>query len=171
MLHRSDLSTALGRNSYNQSWKLYMIALLMILAIFCSYGNTTTYNLNTLLYQNILHSDYFRQLLYAQSYPSLRTYDLYYSNLKTYHEIVDEIYYRVDNAGNTSILLYPVITHTPILIEPLCPGTARIPSTCFCLLLKCFTMRLTMRQMQGLLKHTVPLPNPIPSVNQLCANV
>lgn len=59
------------------------------------------------------------------------------SNLKTYHEVVDEIYYRVDHA------------------EPLSPGTARIPSTCFCLLQKFFLMRLTMKQMQGLLKHTV----------------
>ncbi|KAF1316089.1 Pre-mrna-splicing factor 38b, partial [Globisporangium splendens] len=57
-------------------------------------------------------------------------------NLKTYHEVVDEIYYRVDHA------------------EPLSPGTARIPSTCFCLLHKFFLMRLTMKQMQGLLKHT-----------------
>lgn len=40
-------------------------------------------------------------------------------------------------------------------IEPLSPGTARIPSTCFCLLHKFFLMRLTMKQMQGLLKHVV----------------
>ncbi|TYZ50749.1 hypothetical protein PybrP1_012177 [[Pythium] brassicae (nom. inval.)] len=84
------------------------------------YGNPTTYNLNTLLHQNILQSEYFRELY----------------NLKTYHEVVDEIYYRVDHA------------------EPLSPGTARIPSTCFCLLHKFFVMRLTMKQMQGLLKHT-----------------
>ncbi|DAZ94599.1 TPA: hypothetical protein N0F65_005362 [Lagenidium giganteum] len=84
------------------------------------HGNETTYNLNTLLHQNILQSSYFHQLY----------------NLKTYHEVVDEIYNRVDHA------------------EPLSPGTSRIPSTCFCLLLKCFSMRLTMKQMQGLLKHT-----------------
>ncbi|GAB9469931.1 unnamed protein product [Globisporangium polare] len=83
------------------------------------YGNQTTFNLNTLLHQNILQSAYFHELY----------------NLKTYHEVVDEIYYRVDHA------------------EPLSPGTARIPSTCFCLLHKFFLMRLTMKQMQGLLKH------------------
>ncbi|KAL4145642.1 hypothetical protein PRNP1_013308 [Phytophthora ramorum] len=84
------------------------------------YGNDTTYNLNTLLHQNILQSAYF--------------HDLYM--LKTYHEVVDEIYYRVDHA------------------EPWSPGTARIPSSCFCLLHKFFLMRLTRKQMQGLLRHT-----------------
>ncbi|KDO32416.1 hypothetical protein SPRG_02893 [Saprolegnia parasitica CBS 223.65] len=83
------------------------------------HGNATTYNLNKMLFDNIMQSVYFGQL-YA---------------LKTYHEVVDEIYYRVDHA------------------EPLSPGTARIPSSCFCLLLKFCTMRLTHNQMQGLLKH------------------
>uniref|UniRef100_M4BIY1 Pre-mRNA-splicing factor 38 n=1 Tax=Hyaloperonospora arabidopsidis (strain Emoy2) TaxID=559515 RepID=M4BIY1_HYAAE len=83
-------------------------------------GNDTTYNLNTLLHQNILQSAYFHELY----------------KLKTYHEVVDEIYYRVDHA------------------EPWSPGTARIPSSCFCLLHKFFLMRLTVKQMQGLLRHT-----------------
>ncbi|KAG6967371.1 hypothetical protein JG688_00006338 [Phytophthora aleatoria] len=84
------------------------------------YGNDTTYNLNTLLHQNILQSAYFHELY----------------KLRTYHEVVDEIYYRVDHA------------------EPWSPGTARIPSSCFCLLHKFFLMRLTRKQMQGLLRHT-----------------
>ncbi|OQR94569.1 pre-mRNA-splicing factor 38B [Thraustotheca clavata] len=83
------------------------------------HGNQATYNLNKMLYDNIMQSIYFGQLF----------------AFKTYHEVVDEIYYRVDHA------------------EPLSPGTARIPSTCFCLLLKCCTMRLTKNQMHGLLKH------------------
>ncbi|KAE9078610.1 hypothetical protein PF001_g28020 [Phytophthora fragariae] len=84
------------------------------------YGNDSTYNLNTLLHQNILQSAYFHELY----------------KLRTYHEVVDEIYYRVDHA------------------EPWSPGTARIPSSCFCLLHKFFLMRLTRKQMQGLLRHT-----------------
>ena len=48
-----------------------------------SYGNDTTYNLNTLLHQNILQSAYFHELY----------------KFRTYHEVVDEIYYRVDHAG------------------------------------------------------------------------
>ncbi|CAH0517384.1 unnamed protein product [Peronospora belbahrii] len=83
------------------------------------YGNQTTYNLNTLLHQNILQSAYFHELY----------------KFRTYHEVVDEIYYRVDHA------------------EPWSPGTARIPSSCFCLLHKFFLMRLTVKQMQGLLRH------------------
>ncbi|CAI5707775.1 unnamed protein product [Peronospora effusa] len=84
------------------------------------YGNDTTYNLNTLLHQNILQSAYFHELY----------------KFRTYHEVVDEIYYRVDHA------------------EPWSPGTARLPSSCFCLLHKFFLMRLTIKQMQGLLRHT-----------------
>ncbi|KAI9909045.1 hypothetical protein PsorP6_014559 [Peronosclerospora sorghi] len=83
------------------------------------YGNDTTYNLNTLLHENILQSAYFHELY----------------RLRTYHEVVDEIYYRVDHA------------------EPWSPGTARTPSTGFCLLHKFFLMRLTVKQMQGLLRH------------------
>ncbi|TDH73741.1 hypothetical protein CCR75_003647 [Bremia lactucae] len=83
------------------------------------YGNDTTYNLNTLLHQNILQSAYFHELY----------------KFRTYHEVVDEIYYRVDHA------------------EPWSPGTARIPSSCFCLLHKFFLMRLTRKQMLGLLRH------------------
>ncbi|GLE06579.1 hypothetical protein PINS_up015973 [Pythium insidiosum] len=84
------------------------------------HGNETTYNINSLLHQNILQSPYFHDLF----------------KFKTYHEVIDEIYYRVTHA------------------EPFAPGTARMPSTCFCLLYKFFTMRLTVKQMNGLLKHT-----------------
>lgn len=57
------------------------------------------------------------------------------SSLKTYHEVVDEIYYRVEHA------------------EPYTPGTSRLPSSCFCLIVKCATMRMTIKQMSGLLSH------------------
>ncbi|KAG6623043.1 Pre-mRNA-splicing factor 38B [Phytophthora cinnamomi] len=55
----------------------------------------------------------------------------------TYHEVVDEIYYRVDHA------------------EPWSPGTARIPSSCFCLLHKFFLMRLT-RKCRACSSHGSP---------------
>lgn len=83
------------------------------------YGNERTYNLNAMLFENVSNSSYFKSLY----------------SLRTYHEVVDEIYNRVDHA------------------EPLAKGTSRVPSSCFCLLLKCFTMRLTIKQMQGLLNH------------------
>lgn len=75
--------------------------------------------LEKVLCMNILSSDYFR--------------DLY--RLKTYHEVIDEIYNQVDH------------------VEPWMTGNCRGPSTAFCLLYKFFTMKLTSKQMHGLLKH------------------
>ncbi|MFS7983896.1 putative pre-mRNA-splicing factor 38 [Helianthus anomalus] len=49
---------------------------------------------------------------------------------KTYHEVIDEIYNQVWMTGN-------------------CRG----PSTAFCLLYKFFTMKLTVKQMHGILKR------------------
>lgn len=71
------------------------------------------------LSMNILSSDYFKELF----------------KLKTYHEVVDEIYNQVDH------------------VEPWMTGNCRGPSTAFCLLYKLFTMKVTVKQMHGLLKH------------------
>lgn len=68
---------------------------------------------------NILSSDYFKELY----------------RLKTYHEVINEIYEQVDH------------------VEPWMTGNCRGPSTAFCLLYKLFTMKLTVKQMQGLLNH------------------
>lgn len=81
------------------------------------HGNSSTFNINTLLYNNILESDYFKALY----------------QLRTYHETIDEIYTSVSH------------------VEPWQTGTTRVPSTAFCLLLKFFLMRLTEKQMKGLL--------------------
>ncbi|KAI8051184.1 Pre-mRNA-splicing factor 38 [Syncephalis plumigaleata] len=53
---------------------------------------------------------------------------------KTYHEVVDEIYNNVET------------------LEPFMRGTT--PSSAFCLLYKLWTLRLTVRQVSGLLNHT-----------------
>lgn len=71
------------------------------------------------LCQNILSSDYFKELF----------------ALKTYTEVVDEIYEQVDS------------------VEPWMTGNCRGPSTAFCLLYKLFTMKFTVKQMQDLLDH------------------
>ncbi|XP_068647980.1 pre-mRNA splicing factor SR-like 1 [Aristolochia californica] len=76
--------------------------------------------LEKVLCMNILSSDYFKELY----------------RLKTYHEVIDEIYNQVDH------------------VEPWMTGNCRGPSTTFCLLYKFFTMKLTVKQMHGLLKHT-----------------
>lgn len=71
------------------------------------------------LSMNITSSDYFKELY----------------KIKTYHEVIDEIYHQVDH------------------VEPWMTGNCRGPSTAFCLLYKLFTMKLTINQMHGLLKH------------------
>lgn len=81
------------------------------------HGNSTTYNINSLLHQNILVSDYFKAL-YA---------------LRTYHEVLDEI--------------RAVVFH----VEPWQTGTSRLPSSAFCLLLKLLVMKMTFKQMNGIL--------------------
>jgi len=59
------------------------------------HGNGTTFNINSLLHQNILESEYFKALY----------------QLRTYHEVIDEVYRRVTHVG------------------PWQTGTSRIPST------------------------------------------
>mmetsp|Transcript_21221 Transcript_21221/g.21342 ORF Transcript_21221/g.21342 Transcript_21221/m.21342 type:complete len:376 (+) Transcript_21221:164-1291(+) len=81
------------------------------------HGNATTFNINNLLHQNIMESDYFRALY----------------QLRTYHEVIDEIHISVKH------------------VEPWQAGTNRAPSSAFCLLLKFLLMRLTLKQMKGLL--------------------
>jgi len=75
--------------------------------------------LERVLCTNILSSDYFKELY----------------SLKTYTEVVDEIYNQVDH------------------VEPWMTGNCRGPSTAFCLLYKLFTMKFSVKQMQGLLDH------------------
>jgi pre-mRNA-splicing factor 38B len=83
------------------------------------YGNVANFNINSLLFNNIMENEYFRALY----------------QLRTYHEVLYEI--------QTSV------TH----VEPWQVGTARFPSTAFCLLVKFMVMKLTARQMKGLLYH------------------
>lgn len=83
-------------------------------------GNTTNYNINNLLFNNIMENEYFRALY----------------QLRTYHEVIDEIYRSVDH------------------VEPWQTGTARLPSSAFCLLVKFMLMKLTLKQMKGLLNTT-----------------
>ncbi|KAH6945782.1 hypothetical protein HPB50_009940 [Hyalomma asiaticum] len=79
------------------------------------WGNDKTMNLNNLILTNILSSPYFKVNLYK---------------LKTYHEVVDEIYYNVRGVGAGGIV-----------------------STAFCILYKLFTLKLTRKQLVGLLNH------------------
>ncbi|EFJ15832.1 hypothetical protein SELMODRAFT_422402 [Selaginella moellendorffii] len=68
---------------------------------------------------NILSSEYFKELY----------------RLKTFHEVVDEIYNHVAH------------------VVPWMTGNSRGPSPAFCLLCKFFTMKLTDEQVQEFLNH------------------
>ncbi|WAR30634.1 PR38B-like protein [Mya arenaria] len=80
------------------------------------WGNEKTMNLNSLILTNIQSSPYFKVQLYE---------------LKTYHEVIDEIYYKVRGVGAGGIV-----------------------SSAYCLLYKLFTLRLTRKQLNGLLDHS-----------------
>ncbi|KAF2354163.1 Pre-mRNA-splicing factor 38 [Trinorchestia longiramus] len=178
------------------------------------WGNEKTMNLNTLVLTNIQSSQYFKVKLYA---------------LKTYHEVLDEIYYQVSHlepwekgsrktSGQTGMCggvffvlspsfifiqtYYERITEklsafcnnkclkkdsvfggggifgswslglvecwleprcwslscTAALLRPSCVvrgvGAGGIVSTAFCILYKLFTLRLTRKQVNGMLNHT-----------------
>lgn len=51
------------------------------------WGNERTMNLNNMVLTNVLQSPYFKNVLYQ---------------LKTYHEVVDEIYYKVRTTRGSS---------------------------------------------------------------------
>lgn len=81
------------------------------------HGNSSNFNINSLLYNNIMENEYFRALY----------------QLRTYHEVIGEIQRSVKH------------------VEPWQTGTSRFPSSAFCLMVKFMLMRLTMKQMNGLL--------------------
>ncbi|XP_015108603.1 pre-mRNA-splicing factor 38B isoform X1 [Diachasma alloeum] len=106
------------------------------------WGNERTMNLNPLILTNILSSHYFKVNLYE---------------LKTYHEVIDEIYYKVAHlepwekgsrktAGQTGMCGGRFMQVRGV-------GAGGIVSTAYCLLYKLFTLRLTRKQLNGLINH------------------
>lgn len=112
------------------------------------WGNLHTMNLNNMVYSNIVQSPYLKGNLIE---------------LKTYHEVIDEIYYKV--------CIFFVYVFKVEHLEPwergsrrvgvqggMCGGvrgvgTGGIVSTAYCLLYKLFTLKLTRKQLRGLLDH------------------
>lgn len=90
----------------------------------------------------------------------------------TYQELVDEIYNKCDHVGTQ--LLHTVCAQQVVdsrtqccplrclylgdTTEPWAAGTARIPSTAFCILYRMLTLRVTRNQMRALLNHVVRCP-------------
>ncbi|ENN75786.1 pre-mRNA-splicing factor 38B isoform X1 [Dendroctonus ponderosae] len=102
------------------------------------YGNERTMNLNALILTNIQSSHYFKVNLYE---------------LKTYHEVVDEIYYKVSHLEPWEKGSRRTSGQTGMCGGVRGVGAGGIVSTAYCLLYKLFTLKLTRKQLNGLITH------------------
>lgn len=102
------------------------------------WGNEQTMNLNPLILANIQGSSYFKVHLFK---------------LKTYHEVVDEIYYQVKHLEPWERGSRKTSGQTGMCGGVRGVGAGGIVSTAFCLLYKLYTLRLTRKQVNGLLQH------------------
>ncbi|XP_029649071.1 pre-mRNA-splicing factor 38B isoform X1 [Octopus sinensis] len=102
------------------------------------WGNEKTMNLNTLILTNIQSSPYFKVNLYE---------------LKTYHEVIDEIYYKVSHLEPWEKGSRKTAGQTGMCGGVRGVGAGGIVSSAFCLLYKLFTLRLTKKQVNGLISH------------------
>lgn len=103
------------------------------------WGNEKTMNLNPLILTNIQSSPYFKVNLYE---------------LKTYHEVIDEIYYRVDHLEPWEKGSRKTAGQTGMCGGVRGVGAGGIVSSAYCLLYKLFTLRLTRKQVNGLIAHS-----------------
>ncbi|XP_066252138.1 pre-mRNA-splicing factor 38B [Euwallacea similis] len=102
------------------------------------YGNERSMNLNPLILTNIQSSHYFKVNLYE---------------LKTYHEVVDEIYYKVSHLEPWEKGSRRTSGQTGMCGGVRGVGAGGIVSTAYCLLYKLFTLKLTRKQLNGLITH------------------
>ncbi|XP_043196424.1 pre-mRNA-splicing factor 38B-like [Amphibalanus amphitrite] len=103
------------------------------------WGNEKTMNLNTLLLTNIQSSHYFKVNLFEY---------------KTYHEVIDEIYYKVTHLEPWEKGSRKTAGQSGMCGGVRGVGVGGIVSTAFSCLYKLFTLRLTRKQVTGLLNHT-----------------
>ncbi|CAH3037975.1 unnamed protein product [Pocillopora meandrina] len=102
------------------------------------WGNEKTMNLNSMILTNVLSSPYFKNELFQ---------------LKTYHEVVDEIYYKVDHLEPWEKGSRKTSGQVGMCGGVRGVGAGGIVSTSFCLLYKLFTLKLTRKQLNGLITH------------------
>eukprot|EP00794_Sanderia_malayensis_P015922 gene15922-17523_t len=103
-----------------------------------TWGNANTMNINNMVYTNILSSPYFKNNLFK---------------LKTYHEVVDEIYYKVEHLEPWEKGSRKTSGQVGMCGGVRGVGAGGIVSSCYCLLFKIFTLKLTKKQLKGLLDH------------------
>ncbi|KAM7535927.1 hypothetical protein Aperf_G00000095346 [Anoplocephala perfoliata] len=102
------------------------------------WGNQTTMNINPMIHTNIIQSPYFKTNLIE---------------LKTYHEVIDEIFYNVKHLEPWERNSRRVGGQTGMCGGVRGVGAGGIVSTAYCLLFKLFTLKLTRKQLKGLLEH------------------
>lgn len=102
------------------------------------WGNEKTMNMNHLILTNILSSHYFKVNLYE---------------LKTYHEVIDEIYYKVTHLEPWEKGSRVTAGQTGMCGGVRGVGAGGIVSTAYCILYKLFTLKLTRKQVVGLINH------------------
>ncbi|XP_054156447.1 pre-mRNA-splicing factor 38B-like isoform X2 [Oppia nitens] len=94
--------------------------------------------LNPLIFQNIQQSPYFKNNLFQ---------------LKTYHEVIDEIFYSVQHLEPWEKGSRKVGGQTGMCGSVRGVGAGGIISTPFCILYKLYTLKLTRKQVNGLIRH------------------
>jgi len=104
------------------------------------HGNDKTMNMNPLILANVQNSPYFKVDLFA---------------MKTYHEVVDEIYYKVDHLEpwERGTRKTAGMSQTGMCGGVRGVSAGGVVSSAFCLLFKLHTIRLTKKQAYGLLNH------------------
>lgn len=103
------------------------------------WGNEKTMNLNSLILTNIQSSQYFKVNLYQ---------------LKTYHEVIDELYYNVTHLEPWEKGSRKTSGQTGMCGGVRGVGAGGIVSTAFCILYKLYTLRLSRKQVNGLINHS-----------------
>lgn len=103
------------------------------------HGNEKTMNLNSMILANIQASPYFKVQLYE---------------LKTYHQVIDEIYTRVGHLEPWEKGSRKTAGQTGMCGGVRGVGAGGIVSSSFCLLYKLYTLKLTRKQLMGVMTHT-----------------
>lgn len=112
-------------------------------------------NLNPLILTNIQSSHYFKGSFVNcyQIRPNFKLFLVNLYELKTYHEVVDEIYYKVSHLEPWEKGSRRTSGQTGMCGGVRGVGAGGIVSTAYCLLYKLFTLKLTRKQLNGLLGH------------------
>merc|ERR1712156_1285889 len=102
------------------------------------WGNQRTMNMNPLILTNVTNSPYSKVNLIE---------------LKTYHEVIDEIYYKVAHLEPWEKGSRKTSGQTGMCGGVRGVGAGGIVSSAYCLLYKLFTLKLTRKQVNGLINH------------------